>query len=77
MPYDENNKESILNYTKQLENKTLREILSDEVINAMRTDEQGNKGKFGQKIERYFFGYECNSDSLPDFCGLELKVQLL
>lgn len=73
--YDENDKDSILNYSKQLEGQTLRDILPNEIIEAMRTEEQGNKGRLGQKIERYFFGYECNSDALPDFpCGLELKV---
>ena len=73
--YDGTNKESILKYAKQLESKTLRDILSNEIIETMKIDEEGNKGKFGQKIERYFFGYECNSDTQPDFsCGLELKV---
>lgn len=73
--YNANDKNSILNYARKLEGKTLREILPNEIIETMRKDEQGNKGRLGQKIERYFFGYECNSDSLPDFpCGLELKV---
>ncbi|MGJ0357700.1 MutH/Sau3AI family endonuclease [Aliarcobacter cryaerophilus] len=73
--YDENDKNSIVKYAKQLEGKTLKEILPNEIIETMKEDEQGNKGRLGQKIERYFFGYECNSDSLPDFpCGLELKV---
>lgn len=73
--YDANNTESILKYAKQLENKTLREIFSNEVLESMREEIEGNKGKFGQILERYFFGYECNSDSEPDFpCGLELKV---
>ncbi|WP_417334593.1 MutH/Sau3AI family endonuclease [Halarcobacter sp.] len=75
MQYNENNKESILEYAKQLEGTTLREILPNEIIETMKKDEQGNKGRLGQKIERYFFGYECNSDTQPDFpCGLELKV---
>lgn len=73
--YDENNKNSIFNYAKQLEGKTLREILPSDIIEGMRKEETGNKGKLGQKIERYFFGYECNSVAEPDFpCGLELKV---
>lgn len=75
MLYDANNIESILNYSKQLEGKTLREVFSNEVLDSMREEIEGNKGKFGQILERYFFGYECNSDSEPDFpCGLELKV---
>lgn len=73
--YDENNEESIYNYSKLLEGNTLREFLSTETIDEMRNEMTGNKGKFGQIVERYFFGYECNSDSNPDFpCGLELKV---
>lgn len=75
MLYDEYSIESILNYSKQLEGKTLREVFSSEVLESMRKEIEGNKGKFGQILERYFFGYECNSDSEPDFpCGLELKV---
>lgn len=73
--YDENSKQSILIYSKQLEGKTLREILPQETINIMRVHEQGNKGRFGQKIEQYFFGYNPNSNSCADFpCGLELKA---
>lgn len=73
--YNPDNKDSILKYAKLLEGTTLREILPNEIIETMRKDEQGNKGRLGQKIERYFFGYECNSDTQPDFpCGLELKV---
>ncbi|QNM91957.1 MutH/Sau3AI family endonuclease [Aliarcobacter cryaerophilus] len=75
MLYDEYSIESILNYSKHLEGKTLREVFSSEVLESMRKEIEGNKGKFGQILERYFFGYECNSDSEPDFpCGLELKV---
>lgn len=73
--YDENNQQSILKYAKQLEGRTLREILLQETINIMRVHEQGNKGRFGQKIEQYYFGYNPNSNSSADFpCGLELKA---
>ena len=73
--YDENNRESILNYAKQLEGKTLREVLSTKQIDLMSKEKKGNKGKFGQMLEKYFFEYAINSDTEPDFpCGIELKV---
>lgn len=74
-PYDENDRDSILKYAKQLEGKTLREILSDEQIKLISREKKGNKGKFGQMLEKYFFQYEINSDTEPDFpCAIELKV---
>ncbi|QNK85595.1 hypothetical protein HOO31_03025 [Aliarcobacter cryaerophilus] len=75
MSYDKNSIESIFEFAKKIEGKTLREILNNSVIDNMREEIEGNKGKFGQILERYYFEYECNSDSEPDFpCGLELKV---
>jgi DNA mismatch repair endonuclease MutH len=74
-PYNENSKQSILEYAQQLEGKTLREVLSNNIIANMPTDELGNKGRYGQKIERYYFGYATNSNASADFpCGLELKA---
>lgn len=73
--YDKNDRESILNHAKQLEGKTLRDVLSTEQLTLMSKEEKGNKGKFGQILEKYFFEYEINSDTEPDFpCGIELKV---
>lgn len=73
--YDEFDQLSVLEYAKKLEGKTLREALSDETLNEISIDEQGNKGRYGQKIERYYFGYDINSNSSADFpCNLELKV---
>lgn len=73
--YNPNDKQSVLLFAKQLEGKTLREVLTQETIDMMRVHEQGNKGRFGQKIEQYYFGYSPNSNSNADFpCGLELKA---
>ena len=73
--YNEMDKESVLEYAKYLEGKTLREALSQDVIDNMRIDESGNKGRYGQKIEKYYFGYDLNSYTSADFpCGLELKA---
>ena len=77
MPYDTNNKSSILNYAKRLSGKSLREVLPLKLSSEIEKQliSAGNKGKFGHKVEKFYFGYELNSDTEPDFpCGLELKV---
>ena len=76
-PYDENNQQSILEYAKKLEGITLREVLSDEAISDIDSEflEKGNKGRYGQKIEKYYFEYLPNAYASADFpCGLELKA---
>mgnify|MGYP000710481409 CR=1 FL=1 len=76
--FDENNQQSILEFTKKLEGRTLREFLSDEDINSIEEnikEKPGNKGKLGHHVEQYFFRRLLNSKSEPDFpCNLELKV---
>jgi DNA mismatch repair protein MutH len=77
LPYNLNNKESILQYANSLVGNTLRDILSNQVINQIEstTINVENKGRFGHKLEKYFFKYEPNNENEPDFpCGLELKV---
>ncbi len=87
LKYDLNDKNSILSFAKSLTGKTLRQALSSEAIDAiehleniakqkaLKNSKKINKGRFGHKLEKYFFEYEINSDSEPDFpCGLELKV---
>lgn len=71
LPYNINDKTSILEFAKKLKNKTLREICEEEII---RHNYSG-KGSFGQLLEKFYFLYEPNSDSNPDFyeVGLELK----
>ena len=75
-PYDENDQQSILEYAKRLEGKTLREVLPDEAISNIDSEfHEKAKGRYGQKIEMYYFGYLPNSRSSSDFpCGLELKA---
>ncbi len=70
LPYDLNNKNSIIHYAKQLVGKSLKDICEKELI-----ENQKNKGGFGQLLEKFYFLYEPNSDSEPDFkeVGLELK----
>lgn len=74
-PFDETNADSIIQYAKQLKNKTLREACGDDI-------EQANykgKGNFGQLLEKFYFGYEPNSNAEADFleAGLELKASPL
>ena len=73
-PYNEMDKESVLRYAKKLEGKTLREVLPQEIIDGIKIDKAGNKGRYGVKIEKYYFGYDQNTDGSADFaCGVELK----
>lgn len=64
--------DSIIGFAKLLKNKTLRQVCGEEI------EMHGYKGKgnYGQLLEKFYFGYEPNSDSDPDFkeAGLELKT---
>ena len=63
--------DSIIEFAKQLKNQTLRQSCGSEI------EKHGYKGKgnFGQILEKFYFGYEPNSDAEPDFkeAGMELK----
>lgn len=69
--YDINSADSIIEFAKKLKGKTLRESCGFEI------EKHGYKGKgnFGQILEKFYFGYEPNSDAEPDFfeAGIELK----
>lgn len=68
--YNRNSKWSILEYSKSLLGKTLEEAIAPTQIEELR-----GKGKLGQLVEKYFFGYELNSNQEADFSEacLELK----
>ena len=86
--FNPSDKDSIYKYAKRLEGKTLRNLLDKDSIqkiesiqnNALRQKNNNiksiNKGGFGQKVEKYYFGYENNSSKEADFakCNLELKI---
>lgn len=63
--------DSIIEFSRQLKNQTLRQACGPEI------EKHGYKGKgnFGQILEKFYFGYEPNSDAEPDFkeAGIELK----
>lgn len=73
--YNPQSPDSILDYAKELKDKTLREICADEIEN----HKIKGKGNFGQLLEKYYFGYDLNSNSEPDFpeAGIELKTSPL
>lgn len=80
--YDDSSATSIESYAKMAVGKSFIEIYEGEdskydyeAFN--KTLNSGkNKGSLGQLVEKYYFGYENNSDQLPDFpkAGVELKV---
>lgn len=69
--YNVTSAESIIEFSKLLKDKTLREACSNEI----EAHNYKGKGNFGQILEKFYFGYEPNSDTDPDFleAGLELK----
>lgn len=69
--FDLSSAASIIDFAKKLKNQTLRQACGSEIE---KHGYQG-KGNFGQILEKFYFGYEPNSDAEPDFkeAGLELK----
>jgi DNA mismatch repair protein MutH len=77
LPYDPTNPLSIEEYAKHLENKCLKEFLTLEQIKTLLEEEEpGNKGGFGNLVEKLYFFLKQNSRSEPDFidAGVELKT---
>lgn len=73
--YDSSSPKSIETYAKRLEKKALIDFLDNENIKVNKN----NKGRLGQLIEQYYFGYALNSRKEADFeeAGVELKVSPL
>lgn len=63
--------DSIIGFAKLLKNQTLRQACGEEI----KKHGYKGKGNFGQILEKFYFGYEPNSDAEPDFkeAGIELK----
>lgn len=71
--YDHKNPESVLEFAKKLEGKTLREVSGDYIYGeGVKGDA---KGKFGNNLEKLYFGYSGNSSHNPDLSeiGIEIK----
>ena len=69
--FDVTSADSIIEFAKKLKDQTLREACGEEI------EKHGYRGKgnYGQILEKFYFGYEPNSDAEPDFkeAGIELK----
>ncbi|HEM5016992.1 TPA: DNA mismatch repair protein MutH [Streptococcus suis] len=90
--YDETDIQSILDYSQHLLDRSLGEIIAEYQVSPYKTYrdfQEGTisevidkeismkaKGQYGNYIEKYFYGYQPNSDSAADFdkVGVELKV---
>lgn len=68
--YNIYNKSSIIDYAKQLINKSLRDVCSEDIITNKK-----NKGGFGQLLEKFYFLYEPNSETEPDFKEVKLELK--
>lgn len=71
LPYNPNDKSSIIEYAKKLKEKSLRQVCDPNVLE----HSYSGKGNFGQVLEKFYFGYEPNSLAEADFAqiGMELK----
>ena len=71
LAYNPKDKKSVLDYAKQLKGKTLREVCNSDILK----HKYSGKGNFGQVLEKFYFGYEPNSNAEADFfeAGMELK----
>ena len=72
--YDKNDADSIYEYAKKLINKTLREMAPSPMV-VKDAPAVEVKGKFGQHLEKYYFGFENNSKSKPDFEEVKLELK--
>jgi len=72
LKYDPKDLNSILSYSKTIENKKLADVIGEARVDYNLK----NKGSLGQVIERDFFGYAINSRREADFvdADVELKV---
>lgn len=71
LDYDNTCAESIVEYAKKLKGKSLYQACGE----AIKEHSYSGKGNFGQLLEKYYFGFEPNSDARADFyeAGIELK----
>lgn len=71
LPFNPTDKNSIIEYAKRLKGKSLRQVCDPNIIEHAYY----GKGNFGQVLEKFYFGYEPNSNADADFTeiGMELK----
>ena len=69
--FNSNSVNSIVSYAKKLKGYTLREKCGNEIEN----HSYKGKGKFGQLVEKFYFGYEPNSRSEADFVEVSMELK--
>ena len=76
MEYMKDDPNSIEAYAKRMIGRSLRDILDEKECDAVESGNSKAKGEMGQLIEKFYFNYEPNNKSEPDFpkAGLELKT---
>lgn len=69
--YNPTDKNSVIEYAKKLKGKSLRQVCDPNILE----HSYSGKGNFGQVLEKFYFGYEPNSNAEADFAkiGMELK----
>lgn len=71
LPYNPNDRNSIVEFAKKLVGQSLREACAFEIASHKMT----GKGSFGQVLEKYYFLYEPNSDAQADFASVNLELK--
>jgi DNA mismatch repair protein MutH len=71
LPYNLQNKNSVLEYAKRLTGNSLKTSCDASIIEHGYT----GKGNFGQVLEKFYFMYEPNSDALPDFAEISMELK--
>lgn len=69
--YDQADSSSIIGFAKKLVGHTLREKCGEYITN----ETYSGKGKFGQLLEKYYFGYTPNSIAEPDFAKVSMELK--
>lgn len=71
LQYNPSDKNSVIEYAKKLKGKSLRQVCDSKILE----HSYSGKGNFGQVLEKFYFGYEPNSNAEADFAqiGMELK----
>lgn len=90
--YDDNNIESVVDYSKILLNKKFEQIIEEYQKTPYKTYEDfqtktvsnvpdkkismKSKGQYGNYIEKYFYGYHPNNDSAADFDKISVELKV-
>lgn len=71
LPYNPNDKNSVIEYAKKLKGKSLRQICDPKILE----HSYSGKGNFGQVLEKFYFGYEPNSVAEADFAQIRMELK--